>query len=390
MEIPTWLFAALRTLNDLLPPVEIAITLGVVFFGLSRIRRGRIVSLPASGRRSRELTGIGIGGSLTVLVVATATSWIATLDPTQQMWLGWWLRPLPLLAAAGVIAVSWFALRREPLPAPGERAISPRRRWWAFAPLPALWLTTAAAGMLLFVSVWHSMMGVSAPAGANRYGIGPVIDPGAAGLPVYMPAPDDNGYIWGAGWPNHLATVLVMLVAATALVLVLSSDANRPVFARSTAPGVREERSITARLLVCIALGGVLLTLGAALAHIGFVGEMIVGIHNEGEEQEAVARFYVGTGYSDFAPLMHKGGYLVQGIGAALLLRLAVDTWRAREARNRDRARDPEEPAPGDAAGSAEPGNAAAGSVPSGSTPVGSGTDSDTVSGNGVASETVR
>ena len=386
MEIPTWLFAALRTLKDLLPPVEIAITLGVVFFGLSWIRPGRIVSLPSSGRRSRELAGIGIGGSLTVLVVATATSWVATLDPTQQVWRGWWLRPLPLLAAAGVIAVSWFVLRREPLPAPGERAISPRRRWWAFAPRTPLWLTAATAALLFLTAAWHSLIGVSLPDTGNHYGLGP--EP--TWWPAYMRAYDGVGYIWGAGWPNHLATLLAVLLAAATLAIALGGDANRPLPARSTAAGVHEERTATARVLVLISLGGVLVALGAVWAHVGFVGEGVVGISQQIEGQRYTEPVYVGTGYGDFATFMHLGGYLVQGIGAALLLRLAVDTWRAREARNRDRARDPEAPAPGGTAGGAEPGDTAAGSVPSGSTPIGSGTDSRTVSGNGVASETVR
>jgi hypothetical protein len=50
---------------------------------------------------------------------------------------------------------------------------------------------------------------------------------------------------------------------------------------------------------------------------------------------------------------MHRGGYLVQGLGAALMLRLAVDTVRALRARGAAR----------DAAPAADPAVSAAGAA---------------------------
>ncbi|WP_449280450.1 hypothetical protein [Leucobacter sp.] len=327
--------------------VEIPLTLGAVFFALSWIRPRIIAPLPPSGRRARPLTWLGIAGALAVLAVGTATGWLATRDPiaaSGDAWTragGWWQRPAPLIAVALVAIFALIALRREPLPAPGERTIAPRRRWWAFAPRTPLWIAVIVGALLLLTTAWQTLIGVSLPEGANRYGIGPE----NSGLPEFMPMQEGMGYVWGAGWPNHLPTLIALALAAAALLLALGSDANRPVFARASASQVREERTATARTIVLIALGGALLTLGAVWAHTGFIGTIIVGVYEDDGQQGEAARFIVGTGYRDIAGIMHLGGYVVQGLGAALLLRLAVDTWRARRALRRMRRADGPDPA---------------------------------------------
>lgn len=320
MDFLGWLRFALGGFFDLIP-VETALVLGLILFALSWITPRRLLSLPSSGRRVRVLLWAGIAGPIALVAVATVTSWLAATDPITRSG-GWWQRPAPLLAAALVVSITALALRAEPLPAPGERAISPRRRWWAFAPRPLLWTTLAVAVALLLTSAWQTAVGVALPAEAKRYGVGPE----ATGLPEFMSMQGGMGYVWGAGWPNHLATLLALAAATIALILSLGADANRPVFARITAPEVRAERSATARVLVLIALGGALLTLGAVWAHVGFIGEIKVGLEPDAEGQPSVI---IGTGYRDIASLMHRGGYLVQGLGAALMLRLAVDTVRA-------------------------------------------------------------
>lgn len=344
MDITTWFFTGLRTFFDLFP-VEMALTLGAILFGLSWIRPRRIVSLPESGRRADALARIGIAGPLSVVAVASATSWLATLDPIGRHG-GWWQRAAPLLAAAAVVVVAWLVLRREPLPAPGERTISPRRRWWAFAPRTPLWLLAGAAALLLVTVAWQMLIGVPLPDGGNRYGVGPA----DSGLPEFMVMQNDMGYVWGAGWPNHLATLVALLAAGAALAALLGSDANRPLVARASAPEVREERTATARILTLLALGGLLLTLGAVWAHVGFIGQIIVGVFEDNGGEPGAQRFFVGTGYQSVAPLLHLGGYVVQGIGAALLLRLAVDTWRAAAARRPGAGSADPHPAPGTAA----------------------------------------
>ncbi|MFT4231655.1 MAG: hypothetical protein QM606_02610 [Leucobacter sp.] len=351
MEWITWL---LRTILMHLPPIEMALTLGAIFFALSWLRPRRIVSLPASGRRAETLAWLGIAGSLIVVGVGSLTSWLATLNPSFSGD-GWWQRPAPLLAAAAVMAIAVIALHREPLPSPGERLIAPRRRWWHFAPRVPLWITATAGTLLLLMAGWQTLIGVSAPRDADHYGIGP----GWTQLPGYTPIA--QGYFWGAGWPNHLATLVALVLAATAFALVLGGDANRPVPARRTAAQIAEEREATARLITFIGLGAVLLTLGAVWAFVGFVGQISIGIGLDELRQPVIE---VGTGYGAFAPFMHLGGYVVQGIGAAVLLRLATDTLRALLAGRRVPTADPDV---------APAGSSAAAS----STGTGTGTDSD-------------
>ena len=312
-------------------PLEMALTPGVFLFVLSWVRPRRWVSFPAGVRRLSLLTRLGVWGSLAVLAAATTANWLAINDPQQIQDGGWWQRPLPLLAAACVAALVAFALHRELLPPVAQRAIAPRRRWWALAPLTLLLIASAIAGVLLLTTLWHSALGVSAPPGANLYGIGPL----QGDLPVYMPAPDGIGYIWGAGWPHHLATMIALLLAAAALLGTLASDANRPSPAHRTSGGGLEDRRATARVLLIIFIGGALLTLGAVWAHVGFIGGFSVGIYpaTPGLPDQPIVN--VGTGYGDFAFILHWGGYVLQGIGAAVLLRLAVDSCRAHYAARR-------------------------------------------------------
>ncbi|MBC9935710.1 MULTISPECIES: hypothetical protein [unclassified Leucobacter] len=330
MQILDSLAVGLRYLVLALPPVEIALTLGIIIFGLTWVRPRRIVSLPTSGRRMRTLFHVGVSGSLGIVAVATAATWLSYLhafpDPTGFG--GWWRRPAPLIATLLVIAVTAVSLRSEPLPAPGERAITPRRRWWAFAPRALLGVLLSAAALLLVTVAWQGLIGVPAPQDANLYGNVPA----STDLPLFMVMQGGMGYVAGAGWPNHLLTLITLAAAAAALILTLGHDANRPIPARASAAQVNEERSSTARMLIWVGLGGLLLTLGAVWAHTGFIGQIIVGVVEDNGDRPFPERFVVGTGYQDIAAWMHKGGYVVQGIGAAILLRLAVDTVRARRA----------------------------------------------------------
>lgn len=316
----------LRSVKDMFP-VEQALTLGVVFFCLSWLIPRRLITLPSSGQRAVSLTGISVVGSFSVLAVAAVASGLSYLYafPDPSGYGGWWRRAAPLAAVVLVLVGACFALRRTPLATPSERLITPRRHWWAFSNPVQLWLTFGVATVLMLSVLWQIIIGVSAPADANRYGNVP--EP--TDLPIYMPMQGDMGYVAGAGWPNHLATVLVIMATFFVLAFALGADANRPLCTRSSASQVREERVSTARVLVWLVLGGLLLTLGAVWAHIGFIGDIIVGVDESTAQGEPPQRFYVGTGYRDLAALMHKGGYVIQGIGAALLLRLLVDAFRA-------------------------------------------------------------
>lgn len=353
MEPLNWLIPLLRSAKDVFP-VEIALTLGVLFFALSWIMPRRLLTLPG-GARGRALTLIGLWGSLAVLAVATTTSWIGQLQGYLGSvgFDGWLRRPAPLLAAAAVLGISAIALSRSPLPAPGERAIQPRRRWWDFAPRLPLGIAGVASAALLLTTTWHTLIGVSAPPEVEKWDQADGLN-----LPIYFEAFGGIGYLPGAGWPNHLATIVALALGALALVLALGSDANSPA-ARASATDIRAERSATARVYVLILCGGLLLTLGAVWAHVGFVGEGIIGLEVADERVSGSDPVYVGTSYQAFAGLMHRGGYVVQGIGAALMLRLAVDTVRAAVSRRRADAAEPArgtapEPDPGTAVGAAQ------------------------------------
>ena len=87
------LFWLVRTFFDIFP-VEVALTLGVIFFGLTWIRPRPIVALPVSGRRAPVLFWSGVVGSLAILAAATWTSWLATRNPLEGTG-GWWQRPAP-------------------------------------------------------------------------------------------------------------------------------------------------------------------------------------------------------------------------------------------------------------------------------------------------------
>ncbi|MFV0435034.1 MAG: hypothetical protein ACK5LO_13775 [Leucobacter sp.] len=363
MEFVYWLFWGLRSVFSIFP-VEVALTLGLVFFGLSWIRRRPIVSLPASGRRRKLLRWLGIGGALAIVTVATATTWLSYLHtfPDPSGFGGWLRRPLPLVTVALVVTAFAIALRLEPLPAPGERKIAPRQWWWTFVPPPLLWTTSIATALLLLTSLWQTAVGTRAPADADLYGN----VPSRTDLPVFVPLQENMGYFAGAGWPNHLATLAAVLLATAVLIFTLGRDANRPISIRAAASDVRAEHAATARVLAIIVLGGILLTLGAVWGHVGYIGGIMVGVDDPPEQGGALTGPVVGSSYQAFAWPMSVGGYVIQGIGAALLLRLAFDTWRVTRAQHGSQK--PDVPSTESARGSTESASApgtSAGSVQS-------------------------
>ncbi|WP_111721566.1 hypothetical protein [Homoserinimonas sp. OAct 916] len=318
----------LFTIKQLLPPLEVALTFGILLFALSWIRPRRIVSLPKTGQRRMVLAWTGIVGSLLVVLVATIVSMIAVASHTYPTsgFDGWWRRPAPLFIATVVVVVAALVLRRTPLPAPGERAIVPRRPWHAFVSKALLWISGLTAGLLAVTALWQVVIATSAPEDGRFLGIVPIY----TDLPIYMTFNSGYGYIAGAGWPNHLATLVALAFACVIFVVVLRADANQPLFARSSAASVRTERELTARLFTFILLGGLITTLGAVWMHTGSIGQALVGLDQQWDLNDPSApRIYVGSGYDAIARPMNLMGYLLQATGVAFLLRLAVDTARA-------------------------------------------------------------
>ncbi|PPI26948.1 hypothetical protein C5D44_06290 [Rathayibacter sp. AY1B5] len=305
-------------------PLEMALTFGLALFALSWLVPRRLVSLPQIRRRRSTLLWAATAGSVLMIVVASVTSGITASTWDSSGYDGWLRRPLPLLVATLVVAIAGFALRRTPLPAPNERAIAPRRSWRAFTPQPLLWIAGIVAAVIVVVALWQISIAVSAPRSGPFFGQ----VPDYTSLPIYMSF-NGLGYVPGAGWPNHLATLLALVVAGVVLVVSLRAEANRPLAGRSTAPSVTADRESTARLLVLILLAGLITTLGAVLMHVGTSGMSAVGLDEQWvSEDTSITKLNITGGYSAIAGRMNLTGYVVQGAGVALALRIAVDALR--------------------------------------------------------------
>ncbi|WP_104081759.1 hypothetical protein [Cryobacterium sp. Y11] len=328
-----YLFLFVHAVQDLLP-LEVAITFGLILFALSWISPRRIVSLPHTGQRTATLIWTGVAGSLFVVVIATVVSALNVAIYDTSGFDGWWRRPAPLVAATLVVAVAAVVLQRMPLPAPGERTIVPRRHWYAFASRTLLWISGITATLLALTACWQISIATTAPVDGKVFGSVPEYSE----LPIYMRFNSGFGYLSGAGWPNHLGTLVALALACAVFVTVLRSDANRPLFARSTASSVRSERELTARLFTFILLGGLVTTLGAVWMHTGSAGTALVGLDERWvSENASFPRILIAGGYDVIARPMNLLGYALQAGGVAFLLRLAVDTVRAARATRRSR-----------------------------------------------------
>lgn len=331
MDAIATLIVALRTLKELFP-IESALTLGTIFFALSWFARRPIITLPPSpdGPASRRttLTRFGVWGPIAILLATMAANWITiTTSAVDVHWTtGSLTRPLPLVATAAAIGILGIALAREPRPEIAERAITPHRRWWTNIPSGPALLAGIVAAILGSVALWQSLAGRVPPANANRYGVGQLQED----TPTYQEMQGGLGYFDGAGWPNHGTTLLALALALALIGMVLGRDANRSV-ARSTPPAqTLAERRSTARMVALVALGGLLLTAGAVLAHVGFTGTIVVSAIGMSSPHEPGSTFFAGSDFRAIAEPMHRGGYLVQGLGAALLLRVIADTIRVK------------------------------------------------------------
>ncbi|MBP1325606.1 hypothetical protein JOF28_000838 [Leucobacter exalbidus] len=303
-----------------------------MFFLLSWVYPRRLLTIPGRNPRTTTLTALGIIGAGFVVAVASYTSWQSYLYafPDPSGFGGWWRRAAPLAAVAVVLLLALLLLRREPRSRTGGHAIAPHHRWDAFARPAQLWTAVALAVLLLGTNIWQSLLGVSAPEGANFYG-NTTAHP--TQLPIYLPFQGGTGYLAGVGWPNHLGSILALVITTLLLIVALNDSANRPLPVQLPAAEARAQRTATSAMLLWITLGGLLLTLGAVWAHAGFIGEFTGVVTQYDPEQVAPGSqqpFTAGTGYHDIAFIMHKGGYVIQGLGAALLLRVMTDTLRAR------------------------------------------------------------
>lgn len=148
-----------------------------------------------------------MAGSLLVVVVATMVSAIAVSTFDASGFDGWWRRPAPLFAATLVVAATAVALRRMPLPAPGEWTIVPRRPWHAFASRTLLWISGITATLLALNAVWQISIATTAPKDGPFFGN----VPDDTDLPIYMSFNSGYGYLSALGgrtisprsWRSH-------------------------------------------------------------------------------------------------------------------------------------------------------------------------------------------
>lgn len=312
-------------IKDVLP-LEVAITFGLALFAASWVRPRRIVSLPGLGIRRALLVWCGIGGSLLIVVVATVTSALATAGGGSDAsgFDGWWRRPAPLAAAVLVVAVAGMFLRRVPLVPAGERVVTPRRAWNAFAPRTWLWAAGLTATLTAITAIWQISIAVSAPPAGPFFGDVAQYTT----LPIYSHFNGTFGYLAGAGWPNHLATLVVLVLAGGVLIWVLQADANRPE--ALPRPMLKSSRELTARMLTLIVSAGVIATLGAVWMHVGSTSTIMVGLDERWvSESVSYPRILIEGGFSALSEPMNLSGYVLQGGGVALALRILVDTLRA-------------------------------------------------------------
>ncbi|GAA4190064.1 hypothetical protein GCM10022219_06860 [Microbacterium oryzae] len=320
-------------------PLEVALTFGVVLFALSWLRPRRLVSLPRTEYRARVLLVVGTAGAALIVLTASLMSAAAAFTYDASGYDGWWRRPAPLAVAVLIVLGAGVALARVPLPAPGDRALVPRQRWRAFLSPALLWVTGATTVLIAVTALWHTVIAVSAPRDASFFGQVPEY----TSLPIFMNFNSGLGYVAGAGWPNHLATLIALPVAFVVLFAVLRADANRPL-ARSAAGtgGARADREATARILGLVLLAGLLATLGAVWMHVGAVGGSAVGLDDQWvTEDMSIPRLMIYGGYNEIARPLNLTGYVVQGAGVALALRLIVDMVRAAFAAGRTQAATP-------------------------------------------------
>ena len=307
-------------------PLEVALTFGIIIFALSWLWPRRVISLPGAGLRRTVLIWSGTVGALLVVAAATLGSLINVLVYDSSGFDGWWRRPLPLVVVVVVVAIAGVLLRHVPRPRPGEQAIMPQRSWRTFTPQVVLRCVSIGSAVLTVTVVWHIMIAVSASRGGPFFGEVPEYSI----LPIYMRFNENFGYVAGAGWPNHLATLLLLVLAVVVFVMVLRTDANRPSFADTSLSTVKAPREATARVLSWLLLAGILTTLGAVWMHVGSAGTSLVGLDERWvSETVSYPRLFVDGNYSAIAEPMNLIGYALQGLGVALGLRIATDTVRA-------------------------------------------------------------
>lgn len=309
-------------------------TICVLVFALSWIVRRHSVILAGSARRIRTLKRVGIIGPLAILLAHSILGTIALFWPVgapMPRWLPFLPvtlvaetlnRPVALTAAAILLFIALLAFHREPVPPPGQRALSPKRAWYSYTPKTLLWAGLAVALLILFTSLWQAFAHTGTGSVEYLSNIGKTD-------PRRIPSSDPVGPPGAFGLASNAPAIVALFLLGGTLISTLSIDANRPTPLGGNASEVRASRVSTARLLTWITFGALLLGLGAVLVA---AWPPITYAVDVGDREEGTAGLFYGSSFQGMVDLMRMLAPILQGVGAALLLRVSVDTARAARA----------------------------------------------------------
>ena len=294
--------------------------LGIVFFAFTFVRSRSWVTLPAAGSRTRLLTRMGVAGPIALLAVASVCSTIVALFPwltTVNYFSGAWLRAAVPFTLVAVLGITLLLLSREPKPPVGERAILPRRQWNVFAPPMTFTVVCVIAALYFCSELWQALAG-SEPRELHSVFGGERVLKNVGGAPPSA-----------MGWENHGASLIGLFLVLVLLVWILAADARRTVSSMRPFAEVKAERAATAQLVTRITLGGVLLALGAVWLNTWAPTTGYVPVEGglTGENGDMLISHFHGL-----VAILRRLGWVAQGLGAAILLRLCFDTLRASKA----------------------------------------------------------
>lgn len=297
---------------QLLPFSATALVVGLLCFALSWIRPQPWLSFAGAGERTALLRLSGALGAGFVLIVALLAQ-IALLA-MQTLWFdaGTWYRPLPLVTTLLAIAAIGLATSRAPRPGADAPTIAPRRPWHAFAPKPALWAGAGAGALLIAATVWQGLLPRHTEQLPELGGNQGVFHLGGSAI-----SPP-----WAFGWAGNAPTLVAVAALFAVWIWALAADVGRPV---EPAAAAGPARTATARLVCGVALAGLTLGLGTVWSQVWAPPTWAVFM-----EEPGVGRgTFIGSDYRGLVDVVTVLGRALQGVGIALLARIAIDSWRA-------------------------------------------------------------
>lgn len=294
--------------------------LGAVVLALTFVRPRGWVRLPVESTRRTLLARFGTLAPLCLIMVATICGVLVALF-RGFTWSGYvngaWFRAAVPLTLVALLGVTLLRLRREPQPTVGERAILPRRPWHGFSPRSLIAIIGVTITLYLATELWQAAVGPEPRELHNAVGGDRVLKNVGGAPPTAL------------GWENHAASLLGILLVVVMLLWLLKYDASRPVPSHAPLAEVASERKMTARLVCQITLGGTLLALGVVWLHTWAPTTEYVEIREgrSGHSGDMIISHFHGL-----VGVLRAMGWVFQGLGAGLLLRLLVDTVRSARA----------------------------------------------------------